>query len=34
MKKAPAFAGAFEFRRELRSDQYFATTGALLYPKR
>jgi hypothetical protein len=30
MKKAPAFAGAFKFRRELGTDQYFATTGALL----
>ncbi len=34
MKKAPAFAGTFEFRRELATDQYFATTGALLYPNR
>jgi hypothetical protein len=33
-KKAPARAGAFEFRRELGTNQYFATTGALLYPKR
>jgi hypothetical protein len=30
VKKAPAYAGAFEFRRELRPDQYFATTGDLL----
>jgi hypothetical protein len=30
MKKAPACAGAFEFRRELRLNQYFATTGDLL----